>query len=57
LTVIVNVLAAPEHVLASGVTTKVATTMLDVPLIAVKLGCPSMPLASTPILNRVFVHG
>jgi hypothetical protein len=57
LTMIVNVLAAPEHVFAIGVTTKVAVTALDVLLIAVKLGCPSIPLASTPMLNIVFVHG
>jgi hypothetical protein len=57
LTVIVNVFVAPAQPFAIGVATKVAMTGLDVLFIAVKLGCPSIPVASTPMLNRVFVHG
>ena len=57
MTVIVNVFVAPTQVFATGVITKVAITGLEVALIAVKLGCPSVPLASTPMLNKVFVHG
>ena len=53
----VKVFVGPTQVFATGVITKVATTGLEVALIAIKLGCPSVPVASTPMLNSVFVHG
>ena len=56
MTVMVKFRIVPTHVLAIGVTVKLAITGVEPALIAAKLGCPFVPLASTPILDTVFVH-